>query len=165
MTVLRSQKTTHLSHRWSFWTFPWTLSIFRGRQRNLESETSNYQSAYIKNEDWKTHTTSAINLSSEGGLSRHCPVQYRDTGEPQRSMGDRVLPYHDAFSMLVEIESDLLGLLAIGVIGGKSKAPADGLTGEASTWSIDVRFQVTTLRDKRLACVTERRGMSIPKRR
>jgi hypothetical protein len=71
-----------------------------------------------KKEHRRTLTTSAVAPSAEG-FSRHIPVQYKDTGEPQRSIGDKLLPYHKSFSILLEIESDLFALVIIGV---KSKA-------------------------------------------
>ena len=78
---------------------------------------------------------SALIPSSATGLSRHFPVQYIDSGEPQRSMGDIVLPpYHDSFAISVEIESDFFDLVLIGDdIGGRSNVPGDDVTGDERT--------------------------------
>lgn len=76
-------------------------------------------------------TTSALGLPSGGDFSRHCPVQYIDSGDPLRLMGDIVLPYHDSFSTSVEMESDFFDLVLIGDL--KSKVPADVATGDART--------------------------------
>ena len=62
---------------------------------------------------WRTPTTSALSLSSEG-LSRQFPVQYIGSGESQRLIGDIVLPYHDSFFVLSdEMESDFFDLVLI----------------------------------------------------
>jgi hypothetical protein len=72
--------------------------------------------------------------TSNEGFSRHFPVQYIDSGEPQRSMGDIVLPYHDSlFSISVEIESDFFDLVVIDDIFVRSKVPGDDDTGDERT--------------------------------
>ena len=114
----------------------------------------------------RTPTTSAlasgVKFSVKEGFSRHIPVQNIDSGERQRSMGDPVFPYHDSFSIFVEIESDVFDLVVIDDTGAKLKAPLDGVSGDANTWSIEVRFHEIASRDRRVACDTNRRDTSIP---
>lgn len=101
----------------------------------------------------KKLTTSAVSLSAKEGLSRHSPVQNIASGEPQRSMGDIVLPYHGPIS--VEMESDFFDLVIT------SKVAEGDMVGDERTWSIDVRLHVIASHDRRLACVTDRED--IPK--
>ena len=113
----------------------------------------------------KTPTTSARGSppSSKGQF----PVQYIDSGEPQRSMGDILLPYQDSVSIFsVVMERDIFDFVLIGCMCGWSKAwvvPGCDETGDERTWSIDVRFHVTLLRERRLAWLTFRIDTSIPK--
>jgi hypothetical protein len=81
----------------------------------------------------ETPTMSALGPSSEG-FSRHFPVQYIDSGEPQRLMGDIVSPYQDSFSILsVIMESDFFDLVRIGDILARSKVPGEDETGDERT--------------------------------
>ena len=58
------------------------------------------------------------------------------SGEPQRLMGDIVLPYHDSFSVLsVEMESDFFDLVLIGDIFVGSKVPGCDETGSEGEWT------------------------------
>ena len=108
--------------------------------------------ACTQSEGSETLTTSAEGwiFSIRKGSSRHLPVQYIASGEPQRSIGDKGFPYHDSpAAVLVEMDSDRFVLVLIGVLG---------VIGDDKTWSMDVRFHVMALWDRRLACVTLRRG-------
>ena len=74
-----------------------------------------------------TLTTSGLGLPSSEGLSRHFPVQYVGSGEPEHLMGNIVLPYHDSFFSIlsVEMKSDFFDLGIIGDIFAGSKVPGD----------------------------------------
>jgi hypothetical protein len=85
----------------------------------------------LKERDTYDVCTTSNSFPSNDGFSRHFPVQYIDSGEPQRSMGPL---YHDSlFSISVEIESDLFDLVVIGDIFVRSKVPGDDDTGDERT--------------------------------
>ena len=58
-------------------------------------------------------------------------MQYIGSGEPQRLVGEIVLPYNDSFSvLLVEMEGDFFNLVAVGDISAQSKVIEDDESGD-----------------------------------
>jgi hypothetical protein len=100
-------------------------------------------------------------------------------------IGEVSVPYHDSFFISVEMESGFFDLILIGDTCARSNVRGDDVSGDdvsgddvsgddvsgddvngdERTRSIDVRFDAIALRDSRLACVTDRRGTSIPKQK
>lgn len=81
----------------------------------------------------RTLTTSALGSPSS---KEQFPVQYMASGEPQRLMGDIVLPYHASPSKFsVVMERDFFDLVRIGCIWARSLAKVPGCdeTGDERT--------------------------------